>query len=188
MARAISRLHNQWRFNVRVFLFQLLRTSINLSQYLCRLKDDKPVVEFEKQGRHLMQVTFKPKLVTFCHDVRELENLGFRIPIELRETASHAIKFMAYARRLQQISTFHNTIGDRMVPCQRPIMLKNAVELSRLVQSESVAWNDEESVNRYVSTLQAAVSHLSRDNTYLVGQHEEAKRIVRNPAIIIKVE
>lgn len=125
-----------------------------------------------------MQVTFKPKLVTFSQDVRELESLGFRIPIELRETALHAIKFMGFARRLQQIATFHNTIGDRMIPCQRPIMLKNAMELSKLVQSESVAWNDEESVNRYVSTLQNAVSKLSRDNSFLAGQHEEAKNIV----------
>lgn len=143
-----------------------------------RLKDDKPVVEFEKDGRQLMQVTFKPTLITFCHDVRELENLGFRVPIELRDTAIHAQRFIGYARRLQQISTFHNTFGDRMVPCQRPIMLKNAMELSRLVQSESVAWNDEDSVNRYVAVLQDAVTNLSRDNAYLTGQHEEAKKIV----------
>lgn len=127
-----------------------------------------------------MQVTFKPKLITFCNDVCEFENLGYRVPIELRDTAVHAKKFISYARRLQQIATFHNTIGDRMVPCQRPIMLKNAMELSQLVQSESVAWNDEESINRYVTTLQTAVSKLSQDNAFLVSHHEDAKKIVRN--------
>lgn len=142
------------------------------------LRDDKPVVEFEQDGRQLMQVTFKPKLVVFCSDVREFEELGFRIPIELRNTALHAIRFMGYARKLQQIATFHNTIGDRMIPCVRPIMLSTALKLSNLVRSESVAWNDELSVERYVSTLQIAVDNLSRDNDILTEYHEKAKTIV----------
>lgn len=142
------------------------------------LRDEKPVVEFEKEGRQLMMVTFKPKLVTFCSDIRDFENMGYRIPIELRNTAMHAIKFMGYARKLQQIANFHNTIGDRMIACLRPIMLKNALELSKLVRSESVAWNDEESVDRYVSTLQYSVNNLSRDNTVLTEYHEKTKAIV----------
>ncbi|XP_055916348.1 cytoplasmic dynein 2 heavy chain 1 [Eupeodes corollae] len=143
-----------------------------------RLRDDQPVVKFEKEGRQLMRVTFNPKLVTFCQDVREFENLGYTVPIELKSSATHAAKFMCYARRLQQIATFHNTIGDRMIPCQRPIMLKNAMELSRLVQAEPAAWNDEESVQSYVSVLQTAVSKLSADNNLLVGYHEQAKRTI----------
>ncbi|XP_017051507.2 cytoplasmic dynein 2 heavy chain 1 [Drosophila ficusphila] len=165
----------------------LLRTNFEIWSGQCstavksgelRLRDDQAVVKFEKEGRQLMRVTFNPKLVTFCQDVREFENLGYNVPLELRAAATHAAKYMCYARRLQQIATFHNTIGDRMIPCQRPIMLKNALELQRLVQSETVAWQDESSVQRYVDILQAAVSKLSTDNTLLVGYHEQAKRTV----------
>ncbi|KAH8376856.1 hypothetical protein KR093_001749 [Drosophila rubida] len=165
----------------------LLRTNFEIWSGQCstavksgelRLRDDQAVVKFEKEGRQLMRVTFNPKLVTFCQDVREFENLGYNVPLELRSAATHAAKYMCYARRLQQIATFHNTIGDRMIPCQRPIMLKNALELQRLVQSETVAWQDEASVQRYVNTLQQAVSKLSTDNTLLVGYHEQAKRTV----------
>lgn len=136
------------------------------------------MVEFEKDDRQLMQVTFRPKLVTFCSDVREFENIGFRIPIELRSAAMNAVQFMGYARKLQQIATFHNTIGDRMIPCLRPIMLQNALKLSNLVRSESVAWNDESSVERYINTLQTAVTNLSRDNDLLTDYHEKTKAIV----------
>ncbi|XP_016964184.1 cytoplasmic dynein 2 heavy chain 1 [Drosophila biarmipes] len=165
----------------------LLRTNFEIWSGQCstavksgelRLRDDQAVVKFEKEGRQLMRVTFNPKLVTFCQDVREFENLGYNVPLELRAAATHAAKYMCYARRLQQIATFHNTIGDRMIPCQRPIMLKNALELQGLVQSETVAWQDESSVQRYVDILQAAVSRLSTDNTLLVGYHEQAKRTV----------
>ncbi|XP_030382925.1 cytoplasmic dynein 2 heavy chain 1 [Scaptodrosophila lebanonensis] len=165
----------------------LLRTNFEIWSGQCstavksgelRLRDDQAVVKFEKEGRQLMRVTFNPKLVTFCQDVREFENLGYNVPLELRAAATHAAKHMCHARRLQQIATFHNTIGDRMIPCQRPIMLKNALELAALVQSETVAWQDEASVLRYVNTLQEAVSKLSADNTLLVGYHEQAKRTV----------
>uniref|UniRef100_A0A1B0AQ10 Dynein heavy chain, cytoplasmic n=1 Tax=Glossina palpalis gambiensis TaxID=67801 RepID=A0A1B0AQ10_9MUSC len=142
------------------------------------LRDDQPVVKFEKEGRQLMSVTFNPQLITFCQDVSEFTNLHFNVPSELRTAAKHASKYICFARRLQQIATFHNTIGDRMIPCQRPIMLKNAVELAKLVHSETVAWIDEDAVQRYVSTLQEAVSKLSSDNALLVGYHEQAKRTV----------
>lgn len=125
-----------------------------------------------------MRVTFNPRLVTFCQDVRQLESLALRVPLELRDTCALATGFMASARRLQQIANFHNTIGDRMVACQRPIMLSNAMELNRLVHGESVTWNDRESVDRYVQTLQVAVGQLDRDNAYLYGQHEATKAIV----------
>lgn len=121
----------------------------------------------------------------FCSDVQEFEELGFRVPIELRQTAKHAFKFMDYARKLQQISNFHNTVGDRMIPCVRPIMLKNALELSNLVRSESVAWNDEESVERYVSMLQVSVNNLSRDNSILYEYHEKAKSIVSSQLPVV---
>lgn len=146
------------------------------------------MVEFERDGRQLMRVTFYTPLVTFCHDVRQLESLGLRIPPDLRAACTHATAFMASARRLQQIAAFHNTIGDRMIVCQRPIMLNNAIELSRLVQSESVTWNDQESVNQFINRLQLLVNQLSKDNMYLIGQHEAVKKIVGNLPTYLNVQ
>lgn len=131
-----------------------------------------------------MLVTFNPQFINFCNDVREFEALGFRIPDQLKNTARHASKFITHARNLQQIAAFHNTVGDRMVPCQRPIMLKNAMDLARLVKSESVSWNDEESVVRYISTLQTAVNRLSHDNNLLTSYHNNAIKIVSAPIVV----
>lgn len=143
-----------------------------------RLKENSPVVKFKDGEDQLMLVTFNPQFITFCNDVIEFEALGFRIPEQLKNTARNASKFISHARHLQQIAAFHNTVGDRMVPCQRPIMLKNAMELSRLVKSESVSWNDETSVVRYISVLQAAVNKLSHDNNLLTSYHNNAIKIV----------
>lgn len=144
------------------------------------LKDNEPVVMFEKKDRQLMTVTYNPKLLIFCQDIRYLKNFGFHnIPSELIKYGNIGRKYIKYAKNLQQISNFHNTIGDRIIPCQRPIMLKNAMELSNLVKSQSVSWNDEESVKKYILVLQDAINTLSRDNNLLSGYHENMKKSVR---------
>lgn len=142
------------------------------------LRESQPVVVFEKTERQLMIVTFGPKIVTFCDEARHLQNLGLKLDPEIQKSVNHSMKFISYARRLQQIAAFHNTIGDRMIPCQRPIMLKNAMEFSRLVKSESVSWNDEESVERYINNLQDAIKRLATDNNLLTGYHEQAKKSI----------
>lgn len=71
-----------------------------------------------------------------------------------------------------QIANFHNTIGDRMIPSQRPMMLASALELSKLVQEqEVVSWGDIQSVEKYVENLKAAVEKLSEQNTFLASYH-----------------
>ena len=143
------------------------------------LKDNEPVVKFEKKDRQLMTVTYNSKLLVFCQDIRYLKNFGFNnIPSDLIKYGTIGRKYIKYAKNLQQISNFHNTIGDRIIPCQRPIMLKNAMELSNLVKSQSVSWNDEESVKKYILVLQDAINTLSRDNNLLSGYHENMKKSV----------
>ncbi|XP_055534643.1 cytoplasmic dynein 2 heavy chain 1 [Wyeomyia smithii] len=142
------------------------------------LRENLPVVIFDKTERQLMQVTFGPKIVTFYDEARHLQNLGLKLNPEIQKSIAHSMKFISYARRLQQIALFHNTIGDRMIPCQRPIMLKNAMEFSKLVKSESVSWNDEDSVERYINSLQEAVKRLSKDNFQLTAYHDQAKKSI----------
>lgn len=73
-----------------------------------------------------------------------------------------------------QISNFHNTIGDRMHPSQKPMMLSSAVQLSKLVQEqEVVSWGDTKSVEKYVENLQTAVEKLYKENNILSAYHAE---------------
>ncbi|XP_058460067.1 cytoplasmic dynein 2 heavy chain 1 [Malaya genurostris] len=142
------------------------------------LRENQPVVIFDTSERQLMKVTFGSKIVIFCDEAHHLHNLGLKLNPEIQKSITHSMRFISYARRLQQIATFHNTIGDRMVPCQRPIMLNNAMDFSKLVKSESVSWSDEDSVERYIASLQEAVKRLSKDNNLLTGYHEQAKKSV----------
>lgn len=57
-----------------------------------------------------------------------------------------------------QVASFHNTMGERMIPSTRPMMLQAALELSAMVQDQkAVYWDNEEQVANYADKLKKAV-------------------------------
>uniref|UniRef100_A0A6P7FU93 Cytoplasmic dynein 2 heavy chain 1 n=1 Tax=Diabrotica virgifera virgifera TaxID=50390 RepID=A0A6P7FU93_DIAVI len=136
------------------------------------LRESDPVVEFSKEK--LMHVNYSPRLVILISEVRQLKAMGYHVPNAIEDTSEHAKKFMKFARILEQIANFHNTIGDRMIPSQKPMMLASAMELSKLVQEqEVVSWGQERSVEKYVETLKTAVERLSKENNLLTMYHHQ---------------
>ncbi|XP_017783105.1 PREDICTED: cytoplasmic dynein 2 heavy chain 1 [Nicrophorus vespilloides] len=134
------------------------------------LCETDPVVQFTTNK--LMKVNYAPRLVGLISEVRQLSALGYNIPEIITKTSEHAKQFIKFAKYLEQIANFHNTIGDKMIPSQRPMMLISAVELSRLVQNqEVVSWGDIEAVEKYVETLKTAVDKLSTENDLLTSYH-----------------
>ncbi|XP_071452948.1 cytoplasmic dynein 2 heavy chain 1 [Hetaerina americana] len=148
-----------------------------MQQKVLSLRTDEPVVTFE-ENHQFMHVKYNKRLVGLIREVRQLSLLGFRIPTEIKAMSEKAKKFSNQAKALEQVANFHNTIGDRMIPSQRPMMLKAALELSRLVQGEGnavekVTWSDTSAVNNYLSQLKSAVDRLSKENTRLAAYHLE---------------
>ncbi|CAG9772440.1 unnamed protein product [Ceutorhynchus assimilis] len=136
------------------------------------LKETGPVIQFSKDK--LMKVNYPSRLITLISEIRQLKAMGYNIPSLIDETSDHAKKFMKFARILEQIANFHNTIGDRMIPSQKPMMLISALELSKLVQEqEVVSWGQEKHVEKYVNTLKKTVEKLSQSNNLLTSFHIE---------------
>lgn len=119
-----------------------------------------------------MHVNYSLRLVGLIREVRQLAVLGYKIPIKIQQVANLAKQFMKQAKSLQQVANFHNTIGDRMIPSQRPMMLEAALKLAELVDEQNgVTWSDTKAVDRYISKLQTAVERLSRENNKLASYH-----------------
>ncbi|XP_050308266.1 cytoplasmic dynein 2 heavy chain 1-like [Anthonomus grandis grandis] len=136
------------------------------------LKETDPVIQFSRDK--LMKVNYSARLITLIAEVRQLRAMGYHIPSLVEETSEHAKKFMKFAKTLEQIANFHNTIGNRMIPCQKPLMLTSALELSKLVQEqEVVSWGEEKHVEKYVDTLRKTVEKLSQSNNLLTGYYVE---------------
>ncbi|XP_029665147.1 cytoplasmic dynein 2 heavy chain 1 [Formica exsecta] len=143
------------------------------------LGTDSPVVELT--GTSMMRVTYDPRLMTLIREARALSGEGVELPREIRELVDRAASLAGRARALQQVATFHNTIGDRMVPSQRPLMLTVALELARAVQEQSgVVWSDPHLVDAYTARLKELVVKFARQNSELISKHSTLRDYVSN--------
>ena len=98
------------------------------------LGKDTAVVELT--GTQMMRVNFDPRLTTLIKEARGLSSQGVELPREVKDLVERASALTGRARALQQIANFHNTIGDRMVPSLRPLMLTTALEFAGAVREQ----------------------------------------------------
>ncbi|CAK9809936.1 Cytoplasmic dynein 2 heavy chain 1 [Anthophora quadrimaculata] len=143
------------------------------------LGTDSAVVELT--GTNMMRVTYDPRLMTLIREARALSSQGVELPREVRDLVERAGLLAGRARALQQVATFHNTIGDRMVPSQRPLMLTTALELARAVQEQSgVVWSDPQAVDSYTLRLKELVRKFAQQNSELAAKHSSLRDLVSN--------
>ncbi|XP_013138537.1 PREDICTED: cytoplasmic dynein 2 heavy chain 1-like [Papilio polytes] len=77
------------------------------------------------------------------------------------------------------VASFHNTLGERMIPSTRPMMLQAALELAALVQDHRpVYWQDTDQLADYTDKLKNMVLKLETQNSYLTSQHIAIRNIV----------
>ena len=120
-----------------------------------------------------MKVSYNRRLVGLHTEVRILAGQGYNIPHKIMTTSEMARKFAKLARDWERIANFHNTIGDRMITSQRPLMLDAAVSLAQLVKEQTdMTWNNPDKVQRYITKLQQHVEQLARQNNKLAGFHK----------------
>ncbi|KAJ2950705.1 hypothetical protein O0L34_g8965 [Tuta absoluta] len=138
---------------------------------------DKPVVEFSNSSK-MMVVNYNPRLVWAELEARSLSALGLQPPAAAAAIDTLAAA-LAHARQLQQVASFHNTLGERMIPSTRPMMLQAALDLSSLVQDQkAVYWDDTDQLTNYTDKLKKAVMKLESQNSYLTSQHLAIRSVV----------
>ncbi|XP_011311295.1 cytoplasmic dynein 2 heavy chain 1 [Fopius arisanus] len=141
------------------------------------LGTDSAVVELV--GSSMMKVNYDPRLTQLVKEARALSGQGIELPREIRDLVERAGALGGRARALQQVANFHNTIGDRMVPSQRPLMLTTALELARAVHEQSgVVWSDLHAVDVYTARLREFVRKFARQNSELAAKHVYLRDLV----------
>lgn len=141
------------------------------------LSTDSAVVELV--GSSMMKVNYDARLTTLVREARALSGQGIELPREVRDLVERAGALGGRARALQQVANFHNTIGDRMVPSQRPLMLTTALELARAVHEQSgVVWSDLNAVDAYTARLREFVRKFAQQNSELAAKHVQLRDLV----------
>lgn len=123
-----------------------------------------------------MRVSYNRELITLNRDCRQLGVLGFPIPQKILKANELAKKFAGQAMQLQKIANFHNTIGDRMIISQRPMMLEAAVGLAQLVKEQTdMTWTDTDKIGNYIKKLREHTDKLARQNNMLASFHKQVR-------------
>ncbi len=123
-----------------------------------------------------MRVSYNRELITLNRDCRQLGVLGFPIPQKILKANELAKKFAGQAMQLQKIANFHNTIGDRMIISQRPMMLEAAVGLAQLVKEQTdMTWTDTDKIGNYLKKLREHTDKLARQNNMLASFHKQVR-------------
>ncbi|XP_063823750.1 cytoplasmic dynein 2 heavy chain 1-like [Ostrinia nubilalis] len=131
----------------------------------------------------LMVVRYDGRVTRLEREARALRALA--LPLPPPPPAAAALdqlgRALCHAQRLHQVASFHNTLGERMIPSTRPMMLQAAMDLSRLVRDQKAAyWNDTDHLAKYTDDLKRIVLKLESQNTYLTNQHIAIRNIVES--------
>uniref|UniRef100_A0ABD2XKY5 Dynein heavy chain, cytoplasmic n=1 Tax=Trichogramma kaykai TaxID=54128 RepID=A0ABD2XKY5_9HYME len=133
------------------------------------------------ESSNLMRVNYNPRLTGLIREARGLAGQGVELPRELRELVSRASALTGRARALQQIANFYNTVGDRQIPSQRPLMQASALELAAAVRDQvGVAWSDPRSVDRFTERLRDLVKKFALQNAELASRHAALRNLICN--------
>ncbi|XP_028157049.1 cytoplasmic dynein 2 heavy chain 1-like [Ostrinia furnacalis] len=165
-----TQLHEEWSRDLQA---QVKNGSLQLSS-------DEPVVQFSGDSQ-LMVVRYDGRATRLEREARALRALALPPPPPAAAALDQLGRALCHAQRLHQVASFHNTLGERMIPSTRPMMLQAAMDLSRLVRDQKAAyWNDTDHLAKYTDDLKRIVLKLESQNTYLTNQHIAIRNIVES--------
>nr|ADI46856.1 DHC1bf [Volvox carteri f. nagariensis] len=130
------------------------------------------LMTFDSQNSHI-RTHFNDQLVLLLREVRQLQSLGFGIRKDIINEVEVANKFYRYGMVLKQRANFYNNIATEMVPCQKPMMLKDALDFERVLmnpkdaQGKEITWRNAAALDGYVRRLNEVADRLADKNRTL---------------------
>jgi dynein heavy chain 2 len=124
-----------------------------------------------------VKLHYNSELVSLLREVRQLSALGFTVRRDIATEAETARKFYRHGMVLRQVANFYNNIASEMIPCQKPMMLEDAVRFEKVLTNPKdglgkvITWNNPSALEKYISTLQGVASTLTDKNRRLRKWH-----------------
>uniref|UniRef100_A0A3Q0T4R8 Cytoplasmic dynein 2 heavy chain 1 n=1 Tax=Amphilophus citrinellus TaxID=61819 RepID=A0A3Q0T4R8_AMPCI len=154
----------------------MLRSALLYFHTLYSLQASNRVMELDHvDGR--LKIQYSDRLVSLLREVRQLSALGFPIPAKIQQASNTADKFYRQAIVLKQVAHFYNTIDQKMIPSQRPMMLSLALAFEHVIKSKEsgsklhITWDNPKELEVYIAKLQSAAEKLSTENRKLGKWH-----------------
>ena len=115
-------------------------------------------------------VKFSDDLCVFLEDVRRLSAAKLQVPKKIQELASRAEPFYKQALIMQRVAMFYNNMTDRIITCQKPMLLQPADDFEKLAKSARNL--DQKTAPQLLTSLQASLSNIMEQNSALFQEHK----------------
>ena len=123
-----------------------------------------------------LRVNYSDRLVTLMREVRQLSELGYKVPPKITAAAETGEKFYRHALKLKQVANFYNTAGEQIIKSQQGLLLVEVDNFEKVVRSQSQAksaasWDSPDECEQFVARLQEAAERLTARNRRLRATH-----------------
>ena len=129
-----------------------------------------------RRHRRQLRVNYSDRLVTLMREVRQLSELGYKVPLKITAAAETGEKFYRHALKLKQVANFYNTAGEQIIKSQQGLLLVEVDNFEKVVRSQSQAksaasWDSPDECEQFVARLQDAAERLTARNRRLRATH-----------------
>ena len=120
------------------------------------------------------RVTFGYELVRMSRECKTLRCFGFSIPPEVADKEADVKQFGSIARELREVVHFYCTVGDHILPSQKPIMINSASKFTSLLESRArISWDKEpEKLSLWLAQLREFAKTFNSENKLLRQRHQ----------------
>ncbi|KAG1663699.1 hypothetical protein FOA52_013267 [Chlamydomonas sp. UWO 241] len=135
------------------------------------------LMTFDARSSHV-KTHFNEQVVSLLREVRQLQSLGLPIKRDVLVEVETAAKFYRYGMVLKQSANFYNNLATEMIPCQKPMMLTDAIEFEKVLmnpkdaQNREITWKNAASLDGYIRRLSEVADKLAERNRYLRKRHD----------------
>ena len=138
------------------------------------------------------------KLVTLLKDIRQLSELGFKIPKQLIQITESARKFYKEGVTLRQVANFFNNMSTQIMDCHSTMLLRHTIHFEKIIKGKAkdkndafgksasdVTWSSPVELEEYIHEVQSASNDLMRENRRLRKMHTD---IVENIVAMMSID
>jgi dynein heavy chain 2 len=135
-----------------------------------KVPTDGNLVDFGSHTEGLVKVRFHDDLLVFLEEVRLLSSVKISVPQKISELAKQVQPFYRQALIMQKVAMFYNNMSDRILKCQKPMLIQAALEFEQCVkQSRNL---NQKNASTVLANLQQSLSSIMEKNDQLLHEHE----------------
>lgn len=125
--------------------------------------------EFGEKTDGLIKVYYSDELYEFVQEVNKLSDLNITVPDNMNNAVASALPYFKKALVMQRCSMFYNTMGSRIISCQKPMLLNQARDFEKKAKQAA----EPNPTPDVMSNIQKSLSEILNDNSTISSAHQQ---------------